>query len=190
MVRVRLHEDDSGAANAYAQAVGCALDGVEGFRGYGVWQSVQDSLARMILFSYASDEAAAQGLTCIGERRSLVERQGYSAEPADVLGLHVVHAEGVFTSGVAQSFRDLDLDPYRGTGLRSRAGRHLPAHLRRACRDPRLRRSPRRGQPEPARRGGRPCRVGRRGVVPRLPSPPEGVPGSTLRAVLRRVAPS
>ena len=103
MVRVRLHEDDSGAANAYAQAVGCALDGVEGFRGYGVWQSVQDSLARMILFSYASDEAAAQGLTCIGERRSLVERQGYSAEPADVLGLHVVHAEGVFTNGVAQA---------------------------------------------------------------------------------------
>lgn len=103
MVRVRLHADDAGAANAYGRAVGDALKDVEGFQGYGVWESCQDPLARLILFSYASAEAAERGLVAISERRGLIERQERSAEPADVMALTVVHAEGAFANGVSQA---------------------------------------------------------------------------------------
>ena len=70
MVRTRLHREDVGAVGAYARSVGDALKGVQGFQGYGVWQRVQDPLARMVLFSYASDEAARAGLLHVSERRT------------------------------------------------------------------------------------------------------------------------
>lgn len=101
MVRVRLHPEDVAAASAYARAVEEALAGVEGFQGAGVWQSAQDPLARMILFSYASPETAGQGLRAVAARRSLVERQGHGASPADVLGLTVIHAEGALARGLS-----------------------------------------------------------------------------------------
>ena len=75
MVRVRLHPEDVKAASAYARAVQQALADVEGFQGFGVWQSIQDPMARMIMFSYASEGAAERGLVAISARRSLVERQ-------------------------------------------------------------------------------------------------------------------
>lgn len=103
MVRVRLHPEDVGAASAYARAVKEALAEVEGFQGVGLWQSAQDPLARMILFSYESPEAAQKGLVAISARRSLVERQGEAAEPADVLGLTVLHTEGAFVHGLSQA---------------------------------------------------------------------------------------
>ncbi|RYG24846.1 hypothetical protein EON82_09265 [bacterium] len=103
MVRVRLHPEDVDAATTYTRAVKEALADVEGFQGAGLWQSVQDPLSRMILFSYASPEAAAKGLVAISARRSLVERQGEAAAPADVLGLIVVHTEGAFVHGLSQA---------------------------------------------------------------------------------------
>ena len=103
MVRARLREEDAGAAGAYARSVGGALAGVEGFQGYGVWQSVQDPLARLLLFSYASEEAARNGLLAVAERRTLIERQGPGAEPSDALALTVVHAEGVLEHALAQA---------------------------------------------------------------------------------------
>ncbi len=103
MVRVRLHAEDVRAAGAYARSVGDALKDVEGFQGYGVWQSVQDPLARLILFSYDSPEASERGLAAIADRRSLIERQGKGAEPADVMGLTVVHAEGALSRGLSQA---------------------------------------------------------------------------------------
>ena len=103
MVRVRLRPEDVGAAAAYVRAVKEALVGVEGFQGAGLWQRVEDPLARMILFSYASPDAAAKGLVAISARRSLVERQGDAAEPANVLGLSVVHTEGAFVHGLSQA---------------------------------------------------------------------------------------
>ncbi len=103
MVRVRLHEDDARAPSAYAKSVGTALAGVDGFQGYGVWQSVQEPLSRMILFSYASEEAARAGLVVVAERRTLIERQGPGAEPSDALALSVVHAEGALKGSLAQA---------------------------------------------------------------------------------------
>jgi heme-degrading monooxygenase HmoA len=103
MVRIRLHAEDVKAANAYAKAVQEALEGVDGFQGFGVWQNVQDPLARLVLFSYASPEAAQRGLVAISARRSLVERQGKGAEPAHVLGLKVIHSEGALAHGLCQA---------------------------------------------------------------------------------------
>lgn len=103
MVRVRLHAEDVGAAGAYARAVKNALEGLDGFQGFGVWQNVQDPLARMILFSYESEEAARRGLVAISARRSLVERQGRGAEPSDVMGLSVIHSEGALARGLSQA---------------------------------------------------------------------------------------
>ena len=103
MVRVRLHEEDAGAAHAYARSLGAALADSPGFQGYGVWQSVQEPLARMVLFSYESDEAARAGLVVVAERRTLIERQGPGAEPSDALALSVIHAEGALAHGLAQA---------------------------------------------------------------------------------------
>ena len=103
MVRVRLHAEDVTAAASYARAVQEALTEVAGFQGFGVWQSVQEPHARLILFSYASEEAAQAGLVAISARRSLVERQGKGAEPADVMGLAVAHAEGALAHGLSQA---------------------------------------------------------------------------------------
>ena len=121
MVRVRLHPEDVEAAGAYARAVQQALAGVEGFQGFGVWQSAQDPMARMILFSYASEKAAERGLVAISARRSLVERQGHGAAPADVMGLSVIHAEGALGHGLsnapALSISIRIAEPGRGDGL-------------------------------------------------------------------------
>ena len=103
MVRTRLHPEDAGAASAYARSVGNALQDVKGFQGYGVWQSVQDPLARMVLFSYASEDSARAGLVVVAERRTLIERQGPGAEPSDALALSVVHAEGALANGLPQA---------------------------------------------------------------------------------------
>ena len=103
MVRVRLGESDAGAAHAYARSIGSALADSPGFQGYGVWQSVQEPLARMILFSYASEEAARAGLVTVAERRTLIERQGPGAEPSDAMALSVVHAEGALSRGLEQA---------------------------------------------------------------------------------------
>lgn len=103
MVRVRLREEDAAAAGEYARSVGGALAEVEGFQGYGVWQSVQDPLARMVLFSYTSGEAARDGLRAVADRRTLIERQGPGAAPSDALALTVVHAEGALAHGLAQA---------------------------------------------------------------------------------------
>ena len=103
MVRVRLHPDDVDAAATYMRSVKEALADVEGFQGAGLWQSVQDPLSRMILFSYESPDAARKGLIAISARRSLVERQGEAAEPADVLALTVAHTEGAFVHGLSQA---------------------------------------------------------------------------------------
>ena len=102
MVRTRLHREDVGAAGAYARSVGGALEGIEGFQGYGVWQSIEDPLAKMILFSYASEEAARDGLVVVADRRTLIERQGPGAEPSDALALSIVHAEGALAHGLSQ----------------------------------------------------------------------------------------
>lgn len=121
MVRVRLQAEDVRAAGAYARSVQEALADVEGYQGFGHWQSVQDPLSRLILFSYASEEAAQRGLVAIGDRRSLVERQGRGAEPADVMGLSVVHAEGALahglSSGPALSISIRIAEPGYGTEL-------------------------------------------------------------------------
>ena len=103
MVRVRLQEGDVDAAEAYARAVGEALAEVEGFQGYGVWQSPQDPLARLVLFSYASEQATGRGLAAILDRRGLIERTTYGTEPADVLSLEVAFAEGALAGGVSQA---------------------------------------------------------------------------------------
>lgn len=103
LVRIRLHAEDAKAASAYARAVQDALKGVEGFQGFGVWQNVQDPLSRLVLFSYTSAEAAQRGLVAISARRSLVERQGKNAEPAHVLALRVIHAEGALAHGLSQA---------------------------------------------------------------------------------------
>lgn len=100
MVRTQLHPEDAGAASAYARSVGSALEGVEGFQGYGVWQSVEDPLSQLVLFSYASEASARAGLVIVAERRTLIERQGPGAEPSDALALSVVHAEGALAHGL------------------------------------------------------------------------------------------
>lgn len=102
MVRVRLHEDDAGVAHAYARSVSAGQADIEGYQGYGVWQSAQDPLARLILFSYASEDAAQRGLAAVADRRTLIERQDHP-QPADVVGLHVAHAEGAFSRALPQS---------------------------------------------------------------------------------------
>ena len=103
MVRVRLHEEDVEAAGAYARSVGDALTRIPGFQGYGMWQGVQEPLARLILFSYASEEAARDGLVVVAERRTLIERQAPGSEPSDALALTVVHAEGVLARSPSQA---------------------------------------------------------------------------------------
>lgn len=103
MVRVRLHEEDVAAATSYAHAVTQTAASVDGFQGTGIWQATDDELTRMILFSYASPEAATAGLVALGQRRSLIERQGHGAAPADVLALRVINSGGVLSGGVAHA---------------------------------------------------------------------------------------
>ena len=102
MVRTRLQPEDAKAAHAYARSVGGALADVTGFQGYGVWQSAQDPLAQMVLFSYASEESARAGLVVVADRRTLIERQHEGAEPSDALALSVIHAEGALAKGLPQ----------------------------------------------------------------------------------------
>lgn len=103
MVRVRLHPEDAKAAGAYARSVTDALKSVEGFQGFGLWQDVEDELDHLILFSYASPEAAKRGLVAVSERRTLAERQEHGAMPADAMTLAVHHAYGALDGQIAPS---------------------------------------------------------------------------------------
>ena len=99
-IRLVLDWEDLDVARDYVRDLHERLQSVPGYQGGGAWRGVQNPHTRLVLFSYASGEAARAGFAAVGEIPTMIERQTADAHPADVKVLLVEEANGLFDGGL------------------------------------------------------------------------------------------
>lgn len=101
LASVAVHELDVPNMEAYYRKLQPALGRVEGFQGLSLWRNIGDRERHLVLYHYASIEAADTGLSALADGKLLAETAVVNKEPANVMRIIVLGQQGKAVQAVA-----------------------------------------------------------------------------------------